>query len=194
MKNKAAFLVEPGRVELMNCKFPEMREGDLLIEMDYVGICGSDLHFYQHGRIGRRVVVRASDKRQRQHGRRDPPQHFRLHIQNPFFVRFVPNGPKITIIRASPRYRSDSPDFSYPRPGRADGDQRGPAFRQSGQTRWPDPPAADSRPNGRTENRPEPPTGTVRYPNATGAHTPDGILQAPGAVPERSRRTRDTIG
>lgn len=57
MKNKAAFLVEPGRVELMNCKFPEMREGDLLIEMDYVGICGSDLHFYQHGRIGRRVLT-----------------------------------------------------------------------------------------------------------------------------------------
>lgn len=63
--------------------------------------------------------------------------------------------------------------------GRADGDQRGPAFRQSGQTRWPDPPAADSRPNGRTENRPEPPTGTVRYPNATERIRPTGHFRHP---------------
>lgn len=56
MKNQAAFLLEQQKIEISECEFPKIGADDVLIEMEYVGICGSDIHFYQHGRIGRRVV------------------------------------------------------------------------------------------------------------------------------------------
>lgn len=56
MTNQAAYLTEKQKIELSECEVPELGADDVLVEMEYVGICGSDLHFYQHGRIGRKVL------------------------------------------------------------------------------------------------------------------------------------------
>lgn len=45
------------RLELREVPDPEIRSGrDVLIRVDRVGICGSDIHYYTHGRIGAQVV------------------------------------------------------------------------------------------------------------------------------------------
>jgi L-iditol 2-dehydrogenase len=49
---RAAVLVAPGRVEVRDLPEPELGEDDVLIAPRAVGICGSDLHLYRHGRIG----------------------------------------------------------------------------------------------------------------------------------------------
>ena len=56
MRNQAAFLMEPQKIELLDCEVPTVGPEDVLLELEYVGICGSDLHFYQHGKIGRKVL------------------------------------------------------------------------------------------------------------------------------------------
>ncbi|MDD4797465.1 MAG: alcohol dehydrogenase catalytic domain-containing protein, partial [Eubacteriales bacterium] len=35
---------------------PKAGPGQLLVQIKHTGICGSDLHYYQHGKIGRYVV------------------------------------------------------------------------------------------------------------------------------------------
>ena len=35
---------------------PEPKAGEVLVQVDYVGICGSDLAYYENGRIGDFVV------------------------------------------------------------------------------------------------------------------------------------------
>jgi L-iditol 2-dehydrogenase len=45
------------RLELREVPDPEIRASrDVLIRVDRVGICGSDIHYYAHGRIGSQVV------------------------------------------------------------------------------------------------------------------------------------------
>lgn len=56
MKNTAAFLVQKETVELREIDVPTIGDDDVLVKMEAVGICGSDLHYYSHGRIGDFVV------------------------------------------------------------------------------------------------------------------------------------------
>ncbi|NBK26684.1 MAG: NAD(P)-dependent alcohol dehydrogenase, partial [Spirochaetia bacterium] len=35
---------------------PEISDDEVLVKLEYVGICGSDLHYYEHGKIGDYVV------------------------------------------------------------------------------------------------------------------------------------------
>jgi len=56
MTNQAAYLMKKQKIELLDCEFPKVGPEDVLIEVEYVGICGSDMHFFQHGRIGRKVL------------------------------------------------------------------------------------------------------------------------------------------
>ena len=46
MQNEAVFLVERGKFERRPCAMPVVGEGDLLIEVRHVGICGSDVQVF----------------------------------------------------------------------------------------------------------------------------------------------------
>lgn len=49
---RAAVLVEPGRIEMEQRPIPTPGPDDVLIRVSSVGVCGSDTHYYRHGRIG----------------------------------------------------------------------------------------------------------------------------------------------
>ena len=53
---RAAVLTEPGEFELVERDRPEPAADEVLVRMREVGICGSDVHYYEHGRIGDYVV------------------------------------------------------------------------------------------------------------------------------------------
>lgn len=54
---KAAFLTEPGRFDVSEIRNPEIaHDTDVLLKVDAVGICGSDLHYFRSSRIGDQVV------------------------------------------------------------------------------------------------------------------------------------------
>ena len=53
---RAAVLVEAGRVELEERAAPQPGPGEVLVDVRSVGVCGSDVHYYEHGRIGDFVV------------------------------------------------------------------------------------------------------------------------------------------
>lgn len=57
MKNEAALLLEPGKISLFPCDMPEPKAGEVLIRMEYCGICASDVGYFRNGRIGRREVT-----------------------------------------------------------------------------------------------------------------------------------------
>jgi len=52
----AAFLSGIRRIELGDVPMPAPREGEVLIELSAVGICGSDLHYFRIGKIGTQRV------------------------------------------------------------------------------------------------------------------------------------------
>ncbi|MFI5510353.1 NAD(P)-dependent alcohol dehydrogenase [Mycobacterium sp. NPDC051804] len=54
---RAAVLVEPGRIEMEQRPVPAAQAGDVLIRVSSVGVCGSDTHYYRHGRVGGFVVT-----------------------------------------------------------------------------------------------------------------------------------------
>ncbi|SDQ89391.1 alcohol dehydrogenase catalytic domain-containing protein [Microbacterium sp. cf332] len=54
----ASVLVEPRRLEVRDVPVPAMEPGDVLVELTAVGLCGSDVHFFEHGRVGDLVVER----------------------------------------------------------------------------------------------------------------------------------------
>src|SRR5438128_12189264 len=56
LKNRAAVLYAPHDVRLEDRSMPEMGPGDVLVEIKAVGVCGSDVHYYEHGRIGSYIV------------------------------------------------------------------------------------------------------------------------------------------
>jgi L-iditol 2-dehydrogenase len=53
---RAAVLVEAGRIELEDRAAPRPGPGEVLVDVRAVGVCGSDVHYYEHGRIGEFVV------------------------------------------------------------------------------------------------------------------------------------------
>lgn len=56
MNNKAAFMSGTQHMIFKDIPMPELGPKDVLVEVDVVGICGSDSHYYQHGNIGDFVV------------------------------------------------------------------------------------------------------------------------------------------
>ena len=55
-KMKAVFLYEPGDIRIEDMDIPVPRDDEALIRLKAVGVCGSDVHFYEVGRIGDFVV------------------------------------------------------------------------------------------------------------------------------------------
>ena len=51
-KMKVAVMPEKRKLEIVEKDIPQPRYGELQIKLEYVGVCGSDLHFYNDGRIG----------------------------------------------------------------------------------------------------------------------------------------------
>jgi L-iditol 2-dehydrogenase len=54
--NRAAVLHGPGDVRVERRPVPEPGPREVLVEIAAVGVCGSDVHYYEHGRIGSFVV------------------------------------------------------------------------------------------------------------------------------------------
>lgn len=52
----AAVLREPGELVVEERQVPRPGPGQVLVRVEAVGICGSDVHFYEHGRLGDFVV------------------------------------------------------------------------------------------------------------------------------------------
>jgi L-iditol 2-dehydrogenase len=55
-KMKAAVLDKPLSIAIQEVDIPTPKEDEALIKVHCIGICGSDIHYYEHGRIGRYVV------------------------------------------------------------------------------------------------------------------------------------------
>lgn len=56
MANPTVILKKQGEIVIEDCPIPEPKPGEVLLQMQDVGICGSDVHYWQHGRIGDFVV------------------------------------------------------------------------------------------------------------------------------------------
>ncbi|GIO24110.1 NAD(P)-dependent alcohol dehydrogenase [Oceanobacillus sp. J11TS1] len=55
-KMKAAVMHDPRNITMETLPVPTIDHDEVLIKVIAVGICGSDLHYYTHGRIGKYVV------------------------------------------------------------------------------------------------------------------------------------------
>lgn len=49
---KTAIMTDLRKVEFTQRPIPKIRENEVLVKVEYVGVCGSDLHFYEQGHIG----------------------------------------------------------------------------------------------------------------------------------------------
>lgn len=53
---KVAVMTELNKVEFTERPIPRPKEDEVLVKVEHVGVCGSDLHYYEHGRIGGFIV------------------------------------------------------------------------------------------------------------------------------------------
>lgn len=49
MENRAFYLLEPWKVEERECEMPACGPDDVVVKVEYCGVCGSDVHFYKNG-------------------------------------------------------------------------------------------------------------------------------------------------
>src|SRR5689334_22091058 len=56
VRNVAAVLYGPGDLRIEERPVPTPGPDEVLVEIRSVGICGSDVHYFEHGRIGDYVV------------------------------------------------------------------------------------------------------------------------------------------
>ena len=56
MQNKGAIMDRLGHFVVQELPMPEMKEDQVLIKIEYVGICGSDVHYFHDGRCGSFVL------------------------------------------------------------------------------------------------------------------------------------------
>src|SRR5690625_1531358 len=53
---KTAVLTELGKVSIELKPLPQINDDEVLVKVEAVGICGSDVHYFAHGHIGDRYV------------------------------------------------------------------------------------------------------------------------------------------
>ncbi len=56
MGNKAVFMTDLKKMETREIPMPQAKNDQVVIKLEYVGICGSDVHYLENGRIGDFVV------------------------------------------------------------------------------------------------------------------------------------------
>lgn len=56
MENKAIFMQGTNNMVWKGIPVPIIKDNEVLIKVEAVGICGSDMHYYQHGKIGDFIV------------------------------------------------------------------------------------------------------------------------------------------
>jgi len=49
MVNRSAWLTEQSKLEIRNMEMPEPQDDEVVVRVEYVGVCGSDMHFYETG-------------------------------------------------------------------------------------------------------------------------------------------------
>ena len=54
--NRAAYMTDPNTMFFKEVPMPEPGPYDVVVKIEYCGICGSDVHYYNKGRIGNYVV------------------------------------------------------------------------------------------------------------------------------------------
>lgn len=55
-KMKVAVMNDVGKMGFVEREIPQPADNEVLVKLEYVGICGSDMHYYETGRIGDYVV------------------------------------------------------------------------------------------------------------------------------------------
>lgn len=55
-KMKVAIMTGIGKMDYTTRDIPTPKDDEVLVKLEYVGICGSDLHYYEAGRIGNFIV------------------------------------------------------------------------------------------------------------------------------------------
>jgi len=56
MKNRAAFMTAIDKMEIRDIEVPVPKAGEVLVNLEYIGICGSDVSYFHKGRCGDAVV------------------------------------------------------------------------------------------------------------------------------------------
>ncbi len=56
MKIKAIYLEKPEQIVKRCIEKPRAKEGEVLVKIKSVGVCGSDVYYYKEGRIDNFVV------------------------------------------------------------------------------------------------------------------------------------------
>ena len=56
MKNRGAFMQGIDKMVVREIAMPHAGEEQVVVKMEYVGICGSDVHYFHSGRCGAYVV------------------------------------------------------------------------------------------------------------------------------------------
>ena len=55
-KMKVAVMTDVMKIEMTERDIPKPKEDEVLVKIEYVGVCGSDLHYYENGGIGANIV------------------------------------------------------------------------------------------------------------------------------------------
>ena len=53
---RAAVLIKPSHIEIQQRPIPSPSPDEILVRIACVGVCGSDIHYYRHGRIGDQII------------------------------------------------------------------------------------------------------------------------------------------
>lgn len=53
---KVAIMNNIKEIEIKEREIPNIKKNEVLVKIEYVGVCGSDLHYYEHGRISDYIV------------------------------------------------------------------------------------------------------------------------------------------
>lgn len=49
LTNRAAYMTAVRKIQILDCPMPEPASDEVLLEIAYVGVCGSDVHFFESG-------------------------------------------------------------------------------------------------------------------------------------------------
>lgn len=55
-KMKVSIMTDLKKIEFIERDIPKPKSDEVLVKLEYVGVCGSDLHYYEHGAIGNYIV------------------------------------------------------------------------------------------------------------------------------------------